>query len=165
VSNTREAEREGIGSDHLVHYKLTTRMTVARPPLATPLDIIKFICKDLFLHVYAKGIDNLRTNHKGTFVLQSHALPPLIPLSSYRGPANDLETAKLVRNCSSLASTSQLTQQHLIFPQALIQGAVTRLGMPAIVQAESSGLPQCEWGVDAFGCLSAALGNRSNGSH
>jgi hypothetical protein len=26
--------------------------------------MIKFICKDLFLHVYGKQIDNLRTNHR-----------------------------------------------------------------------------------------------------
>lgn len=34
--------------------------------------------------------------------------------------------------------------QHLIFPQALIQGALVRLGLPAVVTTESSGLPQCE---------------------
>lgn len=26
--------------------------------------MIKFVCKDLFLFVYAKQIDNLRTNHR-----------------------------------------------------------------------------------------------------
>lgn len=40
------------------------RLTLARPPLASHLDIIKFICKDLFLYVYSKQIDNLRTNHR-----------------------------------------------------------------------------------------------------
>jgi hypothetical protein len=99
---------------------------VARPPLASQLDIIKFICKDLFLFVYSKQIDNLRTNHRvrsrctrkdsgigrselsfmtsrthahvqGVFVLQSHAFPPLTSLSSHRGPAADLEAAKAVR--------------------------------------------------------------------
>lgn len=40
------------------------RLTLARPPLANHLDIIKFICKDLFLFVYSKQIDNLRTNHR-----------------------------------------------------------------------------------------------------
>jgi hypothetical protein len=63
----------------------------------------------LFLFVYSKQIDNLRTNHRvgiepkfeltlqGVFVLQSHAFPPLIPLSSFRGNAADLESAKEVR--------------------------------------------------------------------
>jgi hypothetical protein len=40
------------------------RLTLARAPLASHLDIIKFICKDLFLYVYSKQIDNLRTNHR-----------------------------------------------------------------------------------------------------
>ena len=43
---------------------MSSRLTLARPPLASHLDIIKFICKDLFLYVYSKQIDNLRTNHR-----------------------------------------------------------------------------------------------------
>lgn len=43
---------------------LTVRLTLARAPLASHLDIIKFICKDVFLFVYSKQIDNLRTNHR-----------------------------------------------------------------------------------------------------
>lgn len=104
------------------------RLTLARAPLATQLDIIKFVCKDLFLFVYAKQIDNLRTNHRvrlrldhpqharqgevdaqGTFVLQSHAFPPLVPLSSYKGQAADQETAKLV---SLLVYGYAALQQH-----------------------------------------------------
>lgn len=90
--------------------------------------MIKFVCKDLFLYVYGKQIDNLRTNHRGVFVLQSHAFPPLESLSSYRGAAADLEAAR----------------HHLVFPQALIQGALARLGMHTTVTCESSQLPQCE---------------------
>lgn len=105
----------------------TPRLTAARAPIASHLDIIKFICKDLFLHVYGKQIDNLRTNHRGVFVLQSHAFPPLAGLSSFRGAAADLEAARV----------------HLVFPQALIQGALARLGMVATVTAESAQLPQC----------------------
>lgn len=33
--------------------------------------MIKFVCKDLFLYVYGKQIDNLRTNHR---VSASHPL-------------------------------------------------------------------------------------------
>ena len=46
---------------------LISRLTLARPPLPSHLDIIKFICKDLFLFVYAKQIDNLRTNHRVSY--------------------------------------------------------------------------------------------------
>jgi hypothetical protein len=52
---------------------MTVRLSLARPPLASHLDIIKFICKDLFLYVYSKQIDNLRTNHRvGSSPLTAH---------------------------------------------------------------------------------------------
>lgn len=41
-----------------------SRLSLSKPPLPTHLDVIKFVCKDLFLHLYARGIDNLRTNHR-----------------------------------------------------------------------------------------------------
>ncbi|KAK6910516.1 transporter particle component [Kwoniella mangroviensis CBS 8886] len=123
----RKVERVGL----MVGGHIAEKLTLARPPLATHLDIIKFICKDLFLYVYSKQIDNLRTNHKGIFVLQSHSFPPLIPLSTYKGSSNDIEIAK----------------SHLLFPQALLQGALVRLGMNAVVTAESSGLPQCTFQI------------------
>jgi hypothetical protein len=127
---------------------------LARAPLASHLDIIKFICKDLFLYVYSKQIDNLRTNHrvsqllivlqradiKGVYVLQSHAFPPLLSISSPHGPAHDMEAAKPVRRVNQ----DKADIQHLIYPQALIQGALVRLGLSASVTVESSGLPQCK---------------------
>ncbi|WVQ74959.1 hypothetical protein IAR50_004567 [Cryptococcus sp. DSM 104548] len=123
----KRIERIGLMVGGLIAEKLT----LARPPLASHLDIIKFICKELFLYVYSRQIDNLRTNHRGVYVLQSHAFPPLAGLSSYRGAAADMEIAKT----------------HLLFPQALVQGALTRLGMSSIVTAESSGLPQCTFQI------------------
>lgn len=126
-------------SEPVISKALKARLTLARPPLASHLDIIKFICKDLFLFVYSKQVDNLRTNHRGVFVLQSHVFPPLVALSS-RGPA-DLDAAKRV----NLTMEMGLTCKHLVFPQALIQGALARLGMNATVVLESTGLPQCKW--------------------
>ncbi|ODN82339.1 transporter particle component [Cryptococcus wingfieldii CBS 7118] len=123
----KRIERIGLMAGGLIAEKLT----LARPPLASHLDIIKFVCKELFLYVYSKQIDNLRTNHRGVYVLQSHSFPPLAGLSSYRGAAADMETAKT----------------HLLFPQALLQGALTRLGMHSVVTAESSGLPQCTFQI------------------
>ncbi|WWC71595.1 uncharacterized protein I206_105553 [Kwoniella pini CBS 10737] len=123
----KKIERIGL----MVGGYIAEKLTIARPPLANHLDIIKFICKDLFLYVYSKQIDNLRTNHRGIFVLQSHSFPPLIHLSSYKGSSNDIEIAK----------------SHLLFPQALIQGALSRLGMQAIVTTETSGLPQCTFQI------------------
>ena len=33
------------------------------------LDIMKFVCRDVWKVLYGKQMDNLRTNHRGTFVL------------------------------------------------------------------------------------------------
>ncbi|WFD35952.1 hypothetical protein MCUN1_002823 [Malassezia cuniculi] len=41
------------------------------------LDVIKFLCKDVWNALWDKQIDNLRTNHKGVFVLQDKAFRPL----------------------------------------------------------------------------------------
>ena len=35
--------------------------------------MIKFICKEIWQVVFLKQIDNLRTNHKGTYRLQDNA--------------------------------------------------------------------------------------------
>jgi len=51
-----------------------------------------------------------------------------------------MEAAKPVR-CSH---PEDADIQHLIYPQALIQGALVRLGLSASVTVESSGLPQCK---------------------
>ncbi|BEJ17875.1 hypothetical protein CspHIS471_0701430 [Cutaneotrichosporon sp. HIS471] len=120
---------ERIG--YMVGGYIAEKLMAARPPLATHLDMIKFVCKDLFLYIYGKQIDNLRTNHRGVFVLQSHAFPPLESLSSFRGAAADLDAAR----------------HHLVFPQALIQGALARLGMHTTVTCESSQLPQCTFQI------------------
>lgn len=55
----------------------------ARP--TTPLDMIKFICKDLWQVVFRKQIDNLKTNHRGTFVLTDNKFMALGRMSVDRG--------------------------------------------------------------------------------
>lgn len=45
---------------------------------------------------------------------------------------------------SDFCQGSELMAKHLVFPQALIQGALSRLGMAAYVTAECTLLPQCE---------------------
>ncbi|KAH8921456.1 hypothetical protein BT69DRAFT_331994 [Atractiella rhizophila] len=46
--------------------------TSKEPPKPEPLEIIKFVCKDLWITLYGKQIDNLRTNHRGVWVLQDN---------------------------------------------------------------------------------------------
>lgn len=46
------------------------------------LDIIKFICKDFWIAVFQKQIDNLKTNHRGVYVLTDNSFRWLSKMSS-----------------------------------------------------------------------------------
>jgi len=57
------------------------RFSVNKPRPTTPLDAIKFICKDLWILVFRKQIDNLKTNHRGIFVLTDNKFQQLSRMS------------------------------------------------------------------------------------
>jgi hypothetical protein len=40
------------------------RFSRDRPRFTDTLDVIKFLCKDLWMLVFLKQIDNLKTNHR-----------------------------------------------------------------------------------------------------
>lgn len=44
-----------------------------RPRFNDTLDVIKFLCKDLWMLVFRKQIDNLKTNHRVRWVASSWA--------------------------------------------------------------------------------------------
>jgi hypothetical protein len=43
---------------------LCRRFTRDRPRFNDTLDVIKFLCKDLWTLVFRKQVDNLKTNHR-----------------------------------------------------------------------------------------------------
>lgn len=57
------------------------RFTLNTPRPTNPLEAIKFICKDLWLLVFRKQIDNLKTNHRGIFVLTDTRFQPISRMS------------------------------------------------------------------------------------
>lgn len=75
------------------------RFSRDRPRFTDTLDIIKFLCKDLWTLVFRKQIDNLKTNHRvhpsvlygakrrliepsqGVYVLTDHAFRPFARMS------------------------------------------------------------------------------------
>lgn len=80
---------------------IPTSFSAGKPRPQTPLDAIKFVCKDLWQLVFRKQIDNLKTNHRGIFVLTDNRFQPLSRMSIDRkaGPkAGDeaIERAQLV---------------------------------------------------------------------
>ncbi|KAK7951751.1 BET3 family protein [Apiospora aurea] len=103
---------------------LVERFSRDRPRFNDTLDVIKFLCKDLWTLVFKKQIDNLKTNHRGVYVLTDNAFRPLARMSTETGGQAVLRA-----------------QPFLWFPCGIVRGALAALGINATVQAETSELP------------------------
>ncbi|KAG6042191.1 hypothetical protein E4U41_003937 [Claviceps citrina] len=110
------------GARELTFYR--PRFSIARPRFNETLDVIKFLCKDLWSLVFGKNIDNLKTNHRGVYVLTDNAFRPFARMST------DAGGQALVR-----------AQPFLWFPCGVVRGALAALGTIATVQAEINELP------------------------
>ncbi|KAF2273786.1 transport protein particle component [Westerdykella ornata] len=70
---------ESLG--YRVGLGIVERVSRNTPRPTTPLDTIKFLCKDLWTLLFRKQIDNLKTNHRGIYVLTDHSFKPLSRMS------------------------------------------------------------------------------------
>ncbi|APA15337.1 hypothetical protein sscle_14g101070 [Sclerotinia sclerotiorum 1980 UF-70] len=113
---------ESLG--YRVGLGLVERFSKDRPRFTDTLDVIKFLCKDLWMLVFRKQIDNLKTNHRGVYVLTDHSFRPFARMSTEPG-GNALLRA----------------QPFLYFPCGIIRGALASMGINATVQAETTELP------------------------
>jgi len=120
---------ESIGA--VVGGNLAERLSRDKTRFQDTLDTIKFICKDLWTVMWDKQVDNLRTNHRGIYVLQDNAFKPLVRFSSPGGSAEALKRARI----------------YLAFPAGVIRGALMRFGHNASVTLESLNVPQCSFQV------------------
>lgn len=115
----------------------------ARPQ--SPLDAIKFICKDLWTLLYQKQIDNLKTNHRGVFVLTDNQCQPLgrMSIDRKRGPKAAEETLRRAQTVCAKSSEQdcKLTRQFLFFPCGIIRGALSGFGIEVSVHADTADLP------------------------
>ncbi|XP_039840395.1 trafficking protein particle complex subunit 6b-like isoform X1 [Panicum virgatum] len=128
---------EAIGFQ--VGHQLSERYTMERPRFSDHLEAIKFICKDFWSELFKKQIDNLKTNHRGTFVLQDNRFRWLTRVSldpsAESTDATDNDSAPLGD------TAAQTTSMLLYFPCGLIRGALTNLGISCSVSADMSNLP------------------------
>ncbi|KAK4957295.1 hypothetical protein LTR10_005255 [Elasticomyces elasticus] len=140
-----EKTRESVfwrldGMGYRVGQGLVERFSVNKPRPTTPLDAIKFICKDLWILVFRKQIDNLKTNHRGVFVLTDNRFQPLSRMSvdrrtGIKGAEEALERA----------------QTSLYFPCGVIRGALSGLGVEVTVEASSTEIPVATFQIKTKG--------------
>lgn len=107
---------------------LIERMTRDSPSFKDELDVMKFICKDFWIQVFRKQVDNLRTNHQGTYVLQDNKFTQLTQISTGK---QYLEEAP----------------KYLAYSCGLVRGALSNLGLDSVVTAEVSVMPSCKFQV------------------
>ena len=98
------------------------------------LDVVKFVCRDVWMELHQKQIDKLQTNNKGVFVLQDF---------NYRW----------VRFVSAAPgeSTAQAAVKYLLFPCGVIRGALAACDVEASVNADISQCPRAIFKVTMKG--------------
>jgi hypothetical protein len=107
---------------------LAEAATAARAPPADTLDAVKAVCKDVWPAAYGRGVDSLRTNHRGTYVLRDSSFPRLAPLAGGAGTAADAASALRVQ-------------------AGLVAGALAALGVDAAVTADAPAPPAADFTV------------------
>jgi hypothetical protein len=105
ISATSDDEEEGLRARleaiglH-VGSNITERLCHGRAGFTDTLDIVKFVCKELWSTCWDKQVDNLRTNHRGVYVLQDNSFKPITRISSWESRADATRRARLVRATS-----------------------------------------------------------------
>lgn len=126
VSAPAGHELEALGAR--VGAALAERCSRDRPRFADHLDVIKFLCKEVWAEAFVKQVDNLKTNHRGVYVLHDNAFRWLRCVPEGPGASED-------------------AHRHLRFPAGVVQGALTALGVPATVTAEAAAPPAASFTV------------------
>jgi hypothetical protein len=113
-----------------VGQRLAARLSKDRSRFVDNLDIIKFVCKELWMELFRKQIDNLRTNYKGTYVL------------------NDAKF-KFFQKISGVESkeTTEFAKQHVVYTCGIIRGALNVLGIETIVTGDIQVIPSCQFKI------------------
>ncbi|KAJ4983079.1 transporter particle component [Stagonosporopsis vannaccii] len=159
---------EALG--YRVGLGVVERFSRDTPRPTTPLDCIKFLCKDLWTLLFRKQIDNLKTNHRGIYVLTDNTFKPLTRMSfdtkkytpevqarineaaerllrEGEADGNGVNEMGLGREANSIGRV----QPFLYFPAGVVRGCLEGLGIRASVQAECSALPSATFQIRTAG--------------
>ncbi|SNX85705.1 related to TRS33 - subunit of the transport protein particle complex [Melanopsichium pennsylvanicum] len=123
------ARLEDIG--YHVGYHLTQTLARDRAIFTDTLDVLKFICKEVWTAVWGKQVDNLRTNHRGVYVLHDNNFQPLRYASTNQGAQVTAKEARVF----------------LSYPVGIVKGALAQLDVTSAVVAETNQVPGCVFHV------------------
>lgn len=111
---------------------LSEILTRDRARFEDQLDLMKFICKDLWITLFKKQIDNLKTNHRGTYVLIDN---------------NFRYCQRMSTNAANEANTVKMATPYLWFPVGIVRGVLSGLGVEATVSFDSAQLPAVSFNI------------------
>ncbi|KAF9945934.1 Trafficking protein particle complex subunit 33 [Mortierella alpina] len=114
-----------------VGERLIEKISKDRMRFTDNLDVVKFVCKEVWMFLFKKQIDNLKTNHRGVYVLQDN---------------NFRWFARMAHDQSSAESVKKVTP-YLWFPCGILRGILSNLGIASVVVAETSALPGCTFQI------------------
>jgi len=97
--------------------RFAERLTINWQRFKDELDVMKFICKEYWVALFNKQMDNLRTNHQGVYVLLDNKF-------------------RFVAQISRSKQHIDWLAAYLPFTCGLIRGALSSFGITAVVSAE-----------------------------
>jgi hypothetical protein len=95
------------------------------------LSIMKFICRDVWKVIYQKQMDNLRTNHRGTFVLIDNGFKMF---QRFDSPTDQEDTMKK-------------SKPYLWIPCGIIRGVLKSFGVDSLVTPEVTKYPAVSFNI------------------
>ena len=102
--------------------------------LKTNLDIVKFVCKELWIMLFGKPIDTLKTNHRDTYFLSDSSFEMCRRMSTNLSPEK----------------TSELAAPFLWFPTGMIRGFLHGMGIESRVNFDASELPMVDFSIVTY---------------
>lgn len=107
------------------------------------LNVMKFICRDVWKSLYGKQIDNLRTNHRGAFVLIDNKFSGIAHMSVSKKLIGINYPAHTPLN----EVASDKAKLYLWFPCGIIRGVLSSLGIDSNVRADITEFPEVSFSI------------------
>ncbi|ANZ76482.1 BA75_03398T0 [Komagataella pastoris] len=117
--------------DYLLYLQKEKNAT-GTPKFDQVVNIMKFVCKNVWESLFGRQIDNLRTNHRGTYVLVDRSFTMISRLDSPQGVQDTL---------------NQTRKHYLWYPCGIIRGLLDSLDIDSTVQAEVTEFPSVSFHI------------------